>query len=139
MSCRLILLQAKILNAVIGDLLEANRLLEDTKKNADVQIRVYSLYVRFISFSDAAFATRERVHSQRGTFRLATTQNVEEPQGSKVSPLVWSSKKIQRVVSSTLASEACALSGALDQLSWIRLHWSWILDPQTEWRTPLRH
>lgn len=49
---------------------------------------------------------------------------------------MWSSKKIQRVVSSTLASETYALSGALDQLSWIRLHWSWLLDPKTEWRTP---
>ena len=37
-SCRLSLLQAKIPNAVIGDLLEANRLLDDTKRHADVQI-----------------------------------------------------------------------------------------------------
>lgn len=55
---------------------------------------------------------------------------------SAVSPLVWFSKKISRVVSSTLASETYALSGALDLLSWIRLHWAWMLNPNLEWQTP---
>ena len=51
-----------------------------------------------------------------------------------MSPLVWFSKKITRVVSSTLASETYALSGALDLLSWTRMHWAWILDPSIPWK-----
>lgn len=132
-------MQAKIPNATIEDLLVANRLLDDAKRHARVQIRIQPLPpddVRFLSFSDAAFATRERAHSQRGTFILATAQSVEDGKGSQVSPLIWSSRKINRVVSSTLALETYALSGALDQLSWIRLMWSWLLDPQVDWKKP---
>ena len=91
---------------------------------------------RFMSFSDAAFASRERAHSQRGTFILATTSTIDDSKGSKVSPLVWRFKRIARVVSSTLASETYALSGALDQLSWVRLHWQWMRDPTTAWNKP---
>lgn len=138
-SCRLSLLQARIPTATIEDLLIADRLLDDAKRHAHVKIRIQSLEpeeVRFLSFSDAAFATRERAHSQRGTFILATTSKVEDERGTKVSPLIWSSRKINRVVSSTLASETYALSGALDQLSWVRLMWSWLLNPKIDWRKP---
>ena len=138
-SCRLSLLQAKIPNATIEDLMTAKRLLDDAKRHAHVQIRIQPLRpadVRFLSFSDAAFATRDRAHSQRGTFILATTPTVEEAKGSQVSPLIWSSRKISRVVSSTLASETYARSAALDQLSWIRILWSWMLNPQVDWRKP---
>ena len=72
----------------------------------------------------------------RGTFILATTPGVDDNHGSKVSPIVWCSKKIARVVASTLASETYALSGALDQVSWIRLHWNWMIDPLTVWNKP---
>ena len=72
----------------------------------------------------------------RGTFILATTPGVDDNHGSKVSPIVWCSKKIARVVASTLASETYALSGALDQVSWIRLHWNWMIDPSTVWNKP---
>ena len=50
--------------------------------------------------------------------------------------VLWFSKKINRVVSSTLASETYALSGALDLLSWTRMHWAWINNPQINWRNP---
>ena len=139
LSRRLSLLQAKILNATTGDLLTANRLLEDAKKHADVQIRIQSIppeQIRFMSFSDAAFASRDRAHSQRGTFILATTSTIDDSKESKSAPLVWRSKKIARVVSSTLASETYALSGALDQLSWVRLHWHWMRDLTTAWNKP---
>ena len=68
LSRRLSLLQAKIPRATVGDLLIANRLLEDAKKHADVEFRIQSMpteQVRFLSFSDAAFASRDKAHSQR--------------------------------------------------------------------------
>ena len=65
---------------------------------------------------------------------MATTEGVDQEKSSSVSPLVWFSKKINRVVASTLASETYALSGALDLLSWTRMHWAWILNPSIPWK-----
>ena len=53
-----------------------------------------------------------------------------------VSPLAWGCKKIQRVVTSTLAAETVSLSAVLDHLSWLRLCWAWMLDPTVNWKTP---
>ena len=139
LSCRLSLLQARITCARVADLLHGNRLLMDAKRNSDTSIRIQALEpskVRFLSFSDAAFATREKAHSQKGCLIMATTDEVNEARSAPVSPLLWFSKKINRVVSSTLASETFALSGALDLLSWTRIHWAWILDPSIPWKTP---
>ena len=139
LACRLSLLQARITCATVQDLLNANRLLTDAKRNADIKIRIKSIEpskVRFLSYSDAAFATREKAHSQKGCLILATTDEVNQTQAAPVSPLVWFSKKINRVVSSTLASETFALSGALDVLSWIRIHWAWMNDPMIRWQEP---
>ena len=139
LSCRLSLLQARVTCATVADLLQGNRMLADAKKHSDVTIKIQGLpveQVRFLSFSDAAFATREKAHSQKGCIILATTEGIDQTRHSKVSPLVWFSKKINRVVSSTLASETYALSGALDLLSWTRMHWSWILNPFIEWKKP---
>ena len=49
---------------------------------------------------------------------------------------MWGSKKIQRVVTSTLSAETASLATALDQLSWLRLYWKWLHDPKTEWNKP---
>jgi hypothetical protein len=49
---------------------------------------------------------------------------------------MWGSKKIQRVVTSTLSAETASLATALDQLSWLRLYWKWLHDPTTEWNKP---
>ena len=51
-----------------------------------------------------------------------------------VNPISWGCKKIQRVVTSTLSAETTSLSTTLDQLSWLRLFWSWIRNPKTDWK-----
>jgi hypothetical protein len=43
------------------------------------------------------------------------------------------------VVGSTLASETYALSGSVDLLSWLRIHWSWLLKPSDEWKNPEKY
>ena len=139
LSCRLSLLQAKVTCATVSDLLHGNRLLNDAKRCSDTEIRIKALppqRVRFISFSDAAFATREKAHSQKGCLILTTTDDIDQLKSAPVSPVIWYSKKINRVVASTLASETYALSGALDLLSWTRIHWAWILNPDLEWKVP---
>ena len=139
LSCKLSLLQARVTCATINDLLQGNRILNEAKRFSETAIRVQALplqELRFLSFSDAAFATREKAHSQKGCVILATTETIDKTQSALVSPLLWFSKKINRVVSSTLASETFALSGALDLLSWTRVHWAWLLNPNLEWKNP---
>ena len=66
-----------------------------------------------------------------GTHRMIS-DNVSCP----VSPLAWGCKKIQRVMTSTLAAETVSLSPVLDHLSWLRLCWGWMLDSEVEWKKP---
>eukprot|EP00435_Cladocopium_sp_Y103_P057366 s1032_g19.t1 len=138
-SARLSLLQSRINCARIIDLLEANRLLGDAKKNSEVKITISSIpedKVRMIAYSDASFATREKQQSQKGNLILAAHADVFQQKIATASPLTWSSKKIGRVVASTLAAETFALSHAVDALNWIRLAWEWIRNPQTPWQKP---
>ena len=55
---------------------------------------------------------------------------------SAISPIAWSSPKIHKVVTSTLSAETMSLNMTLDQLSWLKLYWAWILDNRVAWRNP---
>ena len=139
LSARLSFLQAKITTATVAELMEANRLLHDAKLHKHVRIQIKSIPLkdlRFVSFSDASFATRANAQSQKGCLILASSSEIGQWQASPVSPLMWYSNKISRVVGSTLASESYALSGAIDLLGWLRLHWEWLKKPSDAWRDP---
>ena len=138
-STRLSFLQSKINCAKIHDLLEANRLLGDAQKHAHIGVTISSIpdeEIRMVAYSDASFATREKQQSQKGALFLAVHQDVFGQQKALSSPLTWYSKKIERVVASTLASETFALSSAVDLLNWLRLAWSWLRNPTIPWQTP---
>eukprot|EP00435_Cladocopium_sp_Y103_P052434 s764_g16.t1 len=140
-SAKLSFLQSKINCATIHDLLEANRLLGEAKKHADVTVTISSIpvsQIRLISYSDASFATREKKQSQKGGLILAVHEDVFEQKSAKASPLLWFSKKIDRVVASTLAAETFALSTAVDILDWMRLAWEWMKCPLIPWKEPER-
>ena len=53
---------------------------------------------------------------------MASHKDIGENKNSPVNPVVWHSKKIQKVVVSTLSAEAMSLAGAVDILSWVRLY-----------------
>lgn len=55
-----------------------------------------------------------------------------------MSPLSWSSKKIARVVRSTLSAEAFSMSKSVDKLGWLRLLWGSLMIPNFEWRDPCK-
>lgn len=138
-SSRLTFLQSKINCATIRDLHDCNRLLGDAKKYHDVKIKIQSIpedRIQFVAYSDASFASREKQQSQKGCLMVAADKSISEKRAAKASPLHWYSKKISRVVASTLAAETYALSDAVDSIEWIRLSWAWILNPQIEWRSP---
>ena len=139
LSSRLSHLQSKINCAVIKDLLEGNRLLSDAKRHDTVRITYESIPIHDISFlvySDASFATREKQQSQKGGLVLAAHRDICSQKPAISSPIVWYSKKIDRVVASTLAAETYALSHAVDLVDWIRLSWAWLKNPQIPWQHP---
>ena len=139
LSAKLSFIQAKITVAKIQDLLDANKLLQEAKNHKETKIVIKSIPlndIRFVSFSDASFATRANSQSQKGCLIMAASKQIGNWQASEASPLIWYSKKISRVVASTLASEAYALSGSVDLLSWVRIHWSWICQPHDNWKRP---
>ena len=138
-SSRLSHLQSKINCAVIKDLLDGNRLLSDAKRHDNVRITYESIPIHdisFLAYSDASFATREKQQSQKGGLILAAHQDICSQKPAISSPIVWYSKKIDRVVASTLAAETYALSHAVDLVDWIRLSWAWLKNPLIPWKTP---
>ena len=125
--------------ATVQTLIDGNRALYEAKKHRDVGINLKLIAVqdlRFLAFSDASFASAEVPGSHSGMFIVATHKDILQNHTTPISPISWGSKKIHRVVTSTLAAETTSLQSTLDQLSWIRLCWSWLLDPQTAWKTP---
>ena len=139
LSAKLSLLQARVTQACVKDLLEGNKLLHEAKANKEVHIMIKSIPIedlRFVSFSDASFATRANSQSQKGCLIMAASKQIGEWQSSDASPLIWYSRKIARVVASTLASEAYALSGSVDLLTWVRIHWEWLINPSSSWQNP---
>ena len=132
-ASRLSSLQSQINAATVETLLQANRTLHEAKRHHDTTVTIQRIdpkQLRFLSFSDASFASKKVPLSQAGNIILATHQQIEKNVSSPVSPLSWGSKKIQKVVTSTLAAETMSLSSSLDQLSWIRLYWHWLYCPK---------
>jgi hypothetical protein len=139
LSNRLSSLQSQINSAQIETLAEANRLLHEAKRYHDTTITIKSIPhedLRFMVFSDASFASSSKPYSYAGSIIVGTHKNISENVECPISPLIWGSKKIQKVVTSTLSAETISMASALDQLSWLRLYWKWLHDPATQWHRP---
>ena len=136
---RLSTLQSQINSAQVETLAEANRLLHEAKKYHDTTITIKSIPhedLRFMVFSDASFASSTKPYSYAGSIIVGTHKNISQNVECPISPLIWGSKKIQKVVTSTLSAETISMASALDQLSWLRLYWKWLHDPATQWHRP---
>ena len=137
LGSRLGWLQSQVNKAKVATLIEANRILHEAKENSKVAIRIQPIDVadvRFVAFSDASFASEKSLDSHQGMMIMAAHKSIGENQSSPVNPICWHSKKIQRVAVSTLSAEAMALANAVDNLSWVRLYWAWLMDAQCDWR-----
>ena len=138
-ASKLSFLQSSINTATIETLHEANRLLHEAKKHHDVAVVLQPIAVedfRFMAFSDASFSSAKKPDSHAGLIIVGTHKDVSLNRQCPISPISWGCKKIQRVVTSTLAAETTALASAVDQLAWLRLFWSWIHVPNTNWKEP---
>ena len=131
-------MQSAVNHATVAQLLEANRILQEAKRHK-VSLMIVPLQesrVTFCAFSDASFASSNNLTAHQGTIIFATTNELLENNSAVVCPIAWSSKKIPRVVRSTLGAEAVALSNTVDRLSWIRVFWAWMKDSRTKWQSP---
>ena len=89
----------------------------------------------FVAFGDASFASSKNLNSHQGILICATDDRLNQNLEAPVS-LSWSSKKIPRVVRSTLSAEAYAMSKAVDLLGWVRMLWGVIHIPDFKWQQP---
>jgi predicted metal-binding protein len=123
--------------SLVSTLTEGNKILHEAKMFADVKIKIQPIPLedlRFVAFSDASFASVKVPDSHQGMLIMASHKNIAANQNCAVNPIVWHSKKIQKVVVSTLSAEAMSLAGAVDVLSWIRLFWAWLRNGKCQWQ-----
>ena len=139
MMAKVSFLQKSICKARVKDLMEANKILQETKENADTAIIVQPIdmkQVTFASFGDASFASESQLKPQQGVFIATCTKELAQNKISEISPVSWHSKQISRVVRSTLSAEAYAMSSSLDKLTWLRCMWAFIKDGNFQWQKP---
>ena len=131
-------LQAAIPHGRIEHLIQANRVLYEakTKPVSIMIVPIHESEVTFCSFSDASFDSGKGNSSRQGTLVFATDGKLVKNHRTVICPMAWSSRKIPRVVRSTLSAEAVALGAALDQLSWLRIFWEWMKNPGVDWSNP---
>ena len=141
LASRLSFLQSDINQATVETLMNANKTLHEAKRHSQVSIHIQPIAcqdLRFLAFSDASFASKKNPDSHTGCIIMSTHKDISRNTTCPVNPMSWGCKKIQRVVTSTLAAETVSLSSVLDQLSWIRLCWAWMLDSSVRWQKPER-
>ena len=131
--------QTDMASPTVQTLLLCNKVLREAQEHSDVQIYFRNIPVdqlTHVSFGDASFASPKQLSSFQGSLICATTSKLQENVDAPISPLSWSSKKISRVVRSTLSAEAYSMSRSVDRLGWLRLLWGVMVIPQFPWQEP---
>ena len=132
-------LQGQVPKATVATLLQGNRLLREAQEYDSVCVYFLPIPVAeltFASFGDASFASSKNLNSHQGAIVCATSEALQANTEAPLTPLTWVSKKIPRVVRSTLSAEAYSMSKAVDVLGWIRLVWGYIHVPNFPWQHP---
>ena len=114
-------LRRKQASPTIQDLLKLNTVIRAAKA-IESKIKIRSIpveHLRFMGVHDAAHANLEGGASQQGHLILAVHASITNCR-VPVSVLSWQSKKIKRVVRSSLAAETCSVSTCQEHLDWMR-------------------
>ncbi|CAG2208259.1 unnamed protein product [Mytilus edulis] len=102
-------ISSKIKSSTIEDLKKVNKIIRKVQNDpVSLQFQNLGHDVKFILFSDASFGNLPDGGSQGGYVVFLMGDD------GKVNPITWQSKKLRRVVRSTLASEALALADGVD-------------------------
>ena len=100
---------SKLKTSTIEDLKRVNKLLRKVRNDpVSLNFKELGEHVELLLYSDASFGNLPDGGSQGGFVIMALGET------GKVNPVTWQSKKIRRVVRSTLASEALALADGID-------------------------
>ncbi|CAE7255917.1 RE1 [Symbiodinium sp. CCMP2592] len=138
-AARLGEVQCQTTTATVQTLLLANKVLREAQEHHRVSIVFQAIPVEqltFVAFGDASFASSKNLISHQGVLICATDGRLNQNREAPVSPLTWSSKKIPRVVRSTLSAEAYAMSKAVDLLGCVRVLWGVIHITDFKWQQP---
>jgi len=84
--------------------------------------------VRFLGSSDAAWNNAGSFKSQAGFSIWACESDIVE-KGSTLTPIIWQSKKQQRIANSTLAAESMSCTTTIDELEYVTALWNEMCDP----------
>eukprot|EP00435_Cladocopium_sp_Y103_P012135 s282_g3.t1 len=115
------LLQKAHNDLTYGDLQEANAILKYAKATADSHITIRPIPLDsliLVAYGDSAFANAPGGKSQGGFLIAATTENAAHHE-TDASLLDWKSYRHQRVLRSTLASEAASLDKSEDYANFL--------------------
>ena len=116
-------LQGSVSRAVVKDLYDANRAVNRLKQTEDVGLLIHAIplvNLRIVSISDAALDMDRPDGSTQGGFMVGFTTSELHQQGSAaMSPMSWSSHKVKRSVSASLAGEVFMVSEGLAECEWI--------------------
>ena len=116
-------LQGSVSLAVVKDLSDANRAVNRLKQTEDVGLLIHAIplvKLRTVSISDAALDLDRPDGSTQGGFIVGFTTSELHQQGSAaMSPMCWSSHKVKRSVSASLAGEVFMMSEGLAECEWI--------------------
>ena len=109
-------LSSAVKHATVEHLLKANKVLKNVKDQQVVLTfpRMKNMQdCTFVTYSDSSFNNLDNGGSQEG-FKMFLTDNI-----GNSSSVIWQSKKIRRVVKSTMAAETLALVDAAEASFWL--------------------
>ena len=116
-------LQGSVSRAVVKDLSDANRAVNRLKQTEDVGLLIHAIPLvnhSTVSISDAALDLNRPDGSTQGGFMVGFTTSALHQKGSAaMSPMSWSSHKVKRSVSASLAGEVFMMSEVLAECEWI--------------------
>ena len=100
----------------------------ELKQRSDLNLKVQPLKkMRLSVVTDASFANCG-FHSQGGHLVIAHENNLRDGSAVATNILAWRSRKLQRIVNSTLAAETQSMSRGLAELLWIMVMVQELLD-----------
>ena len=82
--------------------------------------------LRWTTFTDSGFDTRERQRHQQGWLVCATNKYFNQERSAPVSVLHWRSRKLTRKAGSPRLVETYAASLGVVEMTWMKALWEWM-------------
>ena len=112
-------------DATIQDMLKLNNKIRSAE-STECKLKIRSIPIHHPTFMGVHGAARVNVEggASQQTHVILAVQRCATEQKVPVSILSWSSKKIKRVVRSSLAAETSSMATCVEQLDWMKILWS---------------